>query len=287
MVTIQQDYLLNDIDNLLIKYGNTTLDFNRQVIEDDIKRIKQGAQITAGKGILSKGIDAKNVSSITSYLERIIKKSENGPVTIGWGLDGNIINSYPIEMKVIPEYKVCSVDYINLKNEQVVYLDYTELANIIAFELMYRDMGETHSTMEEKLADIGIVSVYSGKALTKHFSEKVYELSKLMHVADSPYLVEGSGTITDYFGAKEFKSKSYKEVVSHSCRSAMSFIVEALLKKCAGNNIKFKLCGVFDTGIYLLVSSQVDSYIKQQLKETVYIRTFGRKLEVSPKIQVF
>ena len=283
MIVIQQDYELDDIDNLLVKYGLTTLEFNKQAIEDDIKRLQK----VGNTGTSANKIDRKNVANIVDYLERIIKKAEKGPVTIGWGLEGNLVKSFPIEMKIIPEYKIYSVDYINLTNEKVVHLDYTELADIIAFELMYRDMSESHDTVEKKLDSIGIVSAYDSKVLTKHFHEKVYELSKVLQISDSPYLITGTDTIMDYFGAKRFKCKSYREVVSHSCRSAMAFIIESLLQKCSANGLKFKICGVFDTGIYLLVNNQVDLYIRQQLNETVYIRTFGRKLEVSPKIQVF
>lgn len=286
MVTIQQDFSLNELNNLLLKYGDTELSFNKQIIRDDIARLKKELATIDGTKKLGAIRQAK-INSAIAYLERILAKAENGVVKINWSINDNTLKSYPVEMKSIPEYKIYSTDYINLCHEKMVYLDYKELADIIAFEIMYRDLGETHQTMEDKLADIGIVSITDSSKLTEHFIDSPYELSRIFKAEDSPYLVEGKGKILDYFGNKEFDSNSYREVVSYSCMSAMAFITEALLHKCYTLGIRFKLCGVYDTGIYILIDNTDESDIQEKLHEAVYIRTFGRKFEVKPKMQVF
>lgn len=286
MVTIQQDSKTNELSSLLAKYGSTSMDFNIKAITEDINRLKEELNKENLSRFNNKKIEKKNLNNIIDYLERIIRKSDKGAINVNWVVDKHIIKSYPIEMKSIPEYRIDTTDYINLQSEKIVYLDYSELADIIAFEIMYRDLDETHKSIEDKLSDIGIISVTDSKILTKHFSESPYKLSKILHISDSAYLKSGNEKIVDYFGNKEFKADGYREVVSNSCLSAMSIIVESLLKKQC-TNLKFKICGVFETGIYLMIDRELNKYSKEMLLESVYIRTFGRKLEVKPKIQLY
>lgn len=287
MVTIQQDFSLNELNNLLLKYGDTTIRFNEQAIQDDITRLKKDLKDIQEKNLRNKAIHKKNINNIVDYLERIIKKSDGKAIKINWSIHDNVVKSYPIEMKSIPEYKIYSTDYINLENGKMVYLDYKELADILAFEIMYRDLDETNESMEEKLSDVGIISISNSTVLTKYFKESPYELSKVLRISSSPYLVPGTNKVVDYFGNKEFDSASYRGVVGYSCRSAMSFVTEALMQKCATSGLKFKICGVFDTGIAVMVGNKDNLDIQKELAETIYIRTFGRKLEVKPRVQVF
>lgn len=287
MVTIQQDFSLNELNNLLIKYGDTNLSFNAQAITEDIRRLEKRLEEIQERKIPNKEVHKKNIGNIIAYLNRIIKKAGDKSIKINWSLNDNIVKSYPIEMKSIPEYGIYTTDYINLENNKMVYLDYAELADIIAFEMMYRDLGETNDTIEDKLSGIGILSISESSELTKYFTDSPYELSKLLRVASSPYLVPGENKMVDYFGRKTIDTDRYREIVSYSCRCAMAFIVEALMKKASSNGLKIRLCGVFDTGVCLIVPEKENVDIQKEVAEAVYIRTFGRKLEVKPKVQIF
>lgn len=286
MTTIQQDFSLSEIVNLLAKYGDTYISFNQQAINDDIDKFKGQLQQVKNGALSNRLVGIKNLSDIIMYLERLLKRTESNdkPIAISWRFDNNVIRSYPIEMKNIPEYGMYTTDYINLGTDQMISLDYSSLADIIAFEIMFKDLGEDHSSIEEKLKDVGIVTVTKCSAITKYFNESPYKLSKMLKISDSPYLVPGTENIIDYFGRTEFPAKEYRDVVSYSCKCVMAFIVEALLKKCSANKIKVSLCGVFETGIYLMTNKDVD---KDELGEAIYVRVFGRKLEVVPKIQIF
>lgn len=286
MITIQQDYEIRELHNLLLRYGNTKINLNKRAIQEDIDRLNDEIQEIKTSNSINKKLNKKNISNIIDYLKVLSRKSDENMVEITWTVHNNIIKSSPIEMINIPEYNVFSTDYINLDSEIMIHLDYTELSDIIAFEMMHRDLGETHETMEEKLKDVGIIAINDSSVITKHFTDNsIFELSKSLLISDSPYIVHGRNRIVDYFGRSEFKLNRYKDVVSHSCKSVMALIVEYILNKCVSNGVKFKLCNISDTGIYIIVNSYKE--LENQLYENIYIRTFGRKLEVVPKIQIF
>lgn len=285
MITIKQDVKLGDLNNLLIKNGDTVLNLNSQAIEDDIQKYTERYEKCKGSSAIGK-IHTKNLKNIIDYLNKLKKKADKGDVNVSWGVHDRVIKSFPIEIKTIPEYKLYSTDYINIEDEKLVYVDYTKLADIIAFEIMCRDLGETHESMEEKLKDIGIVAIYDSEKLTKYFKDSPYKLSKIFKIGKSPYEITGTNSIIDYFGNKKFDGDRYLDVVRYSCRCAIALIVEDTLRRCIDRNIKVKIAGITDTGIYYLTKHD-DAHIKSLLKNNVYIRAFGRKFEVVPDIQVF
>ena len=285
MITIKQDLKLGDLNSTLIKNGDTILSLNSQAIKDDIDKYTERYNKCIKSGIVGSK-HAKNIKSIIEYLKKLYKKAEKGTVSVSWGVHNNIVKSFPIEIKTVPEYKLYTTDYINVEEEKLVYVDYTEVADIIAFELMNRDLGETHESIEEKLKNIGIVAIYDSNELTKFFKDSPYKLSKIFKIGKSTYEVPGTNTIVDYFGNKKFDSDKYMGVVGYSCKCAMTLILEDTLHRCIDRNLKVKVVGISDTGIYYLTDHD-DSYIKNILKNNVYVRTFGRKFEVVPDIQVF
>lgn len=286
MITINQCSSANDINGLLIKYGTTEVSLNKQLIEDDIKKLTKELARVEDNRIFKTSMHKKNLKAIISYLENLSKKADKESITINWGLDKNVIRSYPIEIKNIPEYKIMSTDYINLDNQKMICLDYTELADIIAYELMYRDLGETNEAIEEKLKNIGIITVNnSNKINSLYDGESPYKLSNITYIESSPYLIPDDEEIQDYFGNKRFKATSYREVVSYSCRSAIAIILEELLRR--QTSTKFKICGVFENYLYLMVGNNMTQNQINNLVESVCIRAFGRKIEVKPKVQVY
>ena len=285
MITIKQDNKPLDIDRILLKNGEISISLNEDTIKDDIEKYKEQYVKIKEKGRASKN-HLENIEKIIKYLQGLLSKSQKDNLSIKWVVDKNIVKSYPIEIKSIPEYKLQATDYINInQDEEIVYMDYTELADIIAFELMYRDLGETRETLENKLENIGIISVYDSNELTKYFEESPYALSKLLRIGKSPYK-NTDNELLSYFGDKAFKTGRYLEPVRYSCMYAMTLIVEDILKSSIESSIKIRLCGICDTGIYIIKSKE-DKAIMNILQDNVCIRALGRKFEVKPKIAIF
>ena len=285
MISIQQDSRTSELNSLLVKYGQVNLEFNTKSIEEDIERLTNDLNNSTSKKMIGKAIWQRNIENINKYLEGILKRANNGEIKVNWTLDKGVVRSYPIEIRNIPEYRIQVTDYINIKDGQMIYLDYSKLANIIAFEIMFRDLDDTNKSMEEYLKDVGIATVTSADILHEKLKENPYKLSKMLLISDSPYL-SNNGMIKDYFGMTEFKADSYREVVEHSCRVAIAIILEKLLKK-QSVGLKFEVCGVFETGIYLWTDSILNKYSREDLTEAICIRTFGRKFEVSPEMIIY
>lgn len=283
MIAIQQDLKVDRLSNSLIKIGSTDINFNIQTILYDIYRLEKGLEGIKDREDYRSNVNSQNITAIIKYLRSILKRAKRGVVEVKWVVDNGTIKSYPIEMKDIPEYGILTTDYIDINKGKLLHLDYSELSDIIAFEMMYRDLGETNRTIEEKLDQIGIVAVNESKELTKHFTGSPYKASKVLPVEKSPYLTPDNNKILDYFGVCEFDADTYKKAVSYSCRYAMAIILESMIKENAILANKIKICGVFDTSIYLLM----DENMKDRLTDSICVRAFGRKFEVVPKAQIF
>ncbi len=305
LIEIKQNSTFSGLVKALDKYNKEIrVNLNRQMIKDDIERLKSDIQSIKNSNITNKEINVMNINKVIEYLERLIKKIDKADergVNIKWAFNinrngGYDLISYPIKLIEVPEYNIFTIDYINLsKNEcnntedKLVYLDYEELADIIAFDMMFRDLGEDHNTIEDKLDSVGIIASSNCEVLTKHFKDSPYELSKVLYVDNSPYMVlnKNINRIRDYFGKREFKllnDSTYRSAVSYSCRSAMALVVEGILNSKAE---EVGLCSVLDRGIYIMINSSDEDTIVKALSKPVCIRAFGRLLEVEPKIKVF
>lgn len=287
MASIQQNFSLNSINSLLPKYGNTDIQLNVDNIRSDIQRLDTELSNLKLNKLVDGVKKVKELEYAIEFLNRLIDKTEDGVLSLGWNVTDNVIKSYPIELIDIPNLKIHSTDYIKLDKEKIVFLDYKQLVDIIAFEIMHRDLGEDHKSIESLLTDIGIVGIRDCDILTNYFKEDMYRVSKFLRVSDSPYLIPGTKYILDYFGKKEFKATTYEEVVFYSAKEALSLVVESMLKKCKENSIEIKLCSITDLGIYLIVNGNIKDSLWEIIKENVYVRAFGRNFEVKPSITIY
>ncbi len=287
MVTIQQDKQhFTNLPHMFSKQLTTTVEIYIEQVQEDIERMNKELLNAKSKA------DKENIKNIIKWLERIIAKTDNGELEYSWSyFENNGLKTYPIEVRNIEEYGIYFVDYLKAKeNQKIVRLEYTDLANLIAFEMMHRDLGYSNYNMEERLKKIGIVGVYDIRDFLDNIEKDerdTYKLSKMLGIENSPYLRADRKKITDYFNIKEFNAKLYREAVEYSCRHAMMLVLEKTMNNLYNSKLKFSLCAITNTEIDIIFEDVNSLNIDEKLVESVIVRIFGRRFEVKPKIQVY
>lgn len=281
MIQIQQDMPDVVIESLINKNSEVQIDIDIDSIKSDIKTLEEKL-----KAPLSR-TDKKNIKEVKEYLGKVLNRVVDGKLDILWNVDKYILKTYPVELMHIPEYNIEMTDYISVPVESghLVRVDYRDVLEIIAIEMMYRDLDETMESMELKLENIGITGIYPSIELTKYFDESVVNLSKIFKISNSPYCTSDMNSF-EYFGKKTFKSRHYRDNVGYSIKHALTILTQSILDKLVTSNIDFKLCSVSDSGIYF-ITEESDVDIDSLLNESAVVRAFGRRFEVKPKVTVF
>lgn len=281
---IQSKSNMLEISNLITKVSEISLHVNKELIESDIERLKKELNETNNK------FNILNIKALIKYLKKILKyTNEDSVFEIGWNIDkDNLPCTYPLKLFNEPLYKVDVCNYIELDdNEHIVEIDTTEVADIIAFEIMFKDLGETHDSIEHLLRYSSVVGLESSSTLTDFFNEngdKVYELSKSMKIGETPYYSPELNKVHDYFHSKTFKTSEYREVVKYSCTYASAIIANNIVKNATHNGLDIKMLMVNDTQISFIINTDIDNCNK--LLDEIYVRAFGRKFVVKPKISL-
>lgn len=292
MIDIKQfSPLTKDLSTTLTRLGEIRIGLDGEIIKEDIKRLENMLDKTFSSA------DKNNIKQLLRYENRLLKKS-NTFLDVSWIVDDGLAFPYPIGIKYYPEYGIDAVNYITTSsNEKVVELDYSGVADLIAFELMYRDIGDTddsngvitHEIIEDKLKDVGIISINSFNTIKERFFKNYspYVYSKMFKVKDSPYIDLEKKKIRDYFGHKEFDIDRYYEVVDYSTNHAMALVFKGLTKTKLLNNFKWKLVAINNNRIVLILDVDDDFNITERLSNSVVVRVFGRRFEVTPNIKVY
>lgn len=288
MVFLYQNLKSDTLQNTLHSHGKTNVRLNRQMIENDIQKFERDLANLNKLNVKNKRVTRVNLIGVITYLKSLQKYSEMGTIQLSWNTKDKLIKSSPIELLNVIEYGVNAVDYVDIYDEKIVSVDYKRLADVIAYEMMIRDLGETIESMEEKLKDLGIFMIYSSDELAKYFDKSPYLLSKLLRVSESPYLNHDTRKLKDYFGEKEFPGDTYRQAVDYSCKRAMAIVVDQILKKIKENKIPGKLLSINSTEVCFIVTGDIDDDILiNAMGEKVCIRAFGRRFEVVPEVQIY
>lgn len=283
---IQQKVPANTLSGTFTKMDEVSVTVNSELIKKDIDRLK---------GMLAEPknrYDAANLKGLIAYLEKLLKNVlEDSTFELCWELKDNIPESYPLNIINERVYGIDICNYIEVaENEKLVQMDMTDLADIIAFEIMARDLGETHASIEELLKDCGIIGFEPASLLTDFFKEngdRVYELSKSMKIGETPYYSYDTKKVHDYFSSKEFKTKEYRDVVEYSCKYANTIIANTIVKNSLHCNIDIKMIMLNATSITFIVNATDEVNIKNNIIEEISVRAFGRRFKIEPDIQIF
>lgn len=272
---------IDGLDALVNKSGDIEIDIDLPALENDIGVINEKTKNTVSR------IDKKNINNLRDYLSKFYNKSKSGKFEMTWELDDHILKTYPLELMHIPEYNIEMTDYIKITDGRLIRINYHDMIEIIAFEIMYRDLGETLQSMEEKLSDLGITGVHPSYRIMQYIEDSPYDMSKIFKIGSSPYYVQDIDAIFEYFNTKRFKAEYYRECVEYSVKHALAIITKRLLEKFVAFNAEYKLCAVSDSGIYIITPASDVNINNIILNESVIVRAFGRHFEVKPEVTIF
>lgn len=288
MVEIEQRKIPDD---LLIspfnKEGFIELKFNKSLIQKDIGKLENELKLNRYKN----KYDKENLKRATKYLNRIIKKLDNEhKIEICWNMEDNVPDTYPISFIKEPLYGVNTCNYLEIKdNEKIVEIETKSLADLIAFEIMYKDLGESHDTIENLLYNCGIIGYEKADPLLDYFKENnddIYELSKTMRIEDTPYMYLESKKVHDYFYITEFNGKEYRDVVNFSCKYANAIIMNSILNNGATKGKLIRPLMINATSIAFITDIEYTDDINEVLIGDISVRIFGRRFRIEPEIQI-
>ena len=285
MINIIQKAINRDVINKI--YTNKepfNIKINSEIIDKDLDTI---ANIEP-----TNKYDEKNIKAIIKYLIDIQNKlDDNKEITVSWTINKktNLPELTPVQLISEPLYGINACNYIEtIEGQNIVEIDLKDMANIIAFEIMHRDFGEDHDSIEQLLDNTGIMNYNKPDILLSYFkdnNDEPYDLSRSFKIGKSPY-IDIEDNINDYFHTRKFKLSTYRKVVSHSCKYAVTLVADNIIK----NNSHFKSLDIVminDTGITVLVDNTNGVDIIDNIVDTVSIRVFGRKFKIIPRISIY
>lgn len=274
----------NNLEKLIDIYGLRHYRFNRQLIMDDINKLKNKYNEERSK------IRRRNIENLIIYLKDIYDRSED-VVNIRWVVDGVKVATIPIQFISTLAYNVMITDYMILDdNASIISVDYTDIINLIAFYMTYKAMGINLEDVEFMLNKIGITVPYDAKEVVGLINPVTYELAKILKPVLSEHVSkENRAMYTFYVNEKPRKlSKNYNEVLEDTYNITISYILENLLGLLEGkkyNNVK--TAAVYSTYIYFIADEIVGEDLKAMFSDLIMLKVFGRNFEISPKVQVF
>ena len=289
MITIQQTGCsMTGLGDLVSRYSRAKLSMNEVAIRDDIEKLRDKLKTN---GIAKQ--HHKNIQQIIKYLERLIMEiDDEGNLELTWKYTKGKLSCSPISLANCQPYNIRATDYINTGDETLTLIDYKDVYEIIAFEMMHRDLGETHESMEEHLKDIGVLSISPANKITDLFDgESPVSMSRYMRIGSSPYATDNGKLSWDYFysaGGEQtaFKSHTYKECTDRTFDIITLILTKSILSNLFKCGVTAEVCAVDTDGMFILTDKDISSSLGKYL-DTVVVRVFGRKFEVCPKIRTF
>lgn len=280
---VQQKLPKNTLCGNFNKIDEVELHMSKDMITKDINRIKSLKPINK--------YDKENIKALKNYFNSILKNINDESIfELCWNTDKDLPYSYPINLINEDIYNINICNYIELNTDQnLLEINIKHLADIIAFEIMIRDLGETHESIEELLKDCGILGYQSSKLLTDFFElngDDVFNLSKSMKIDDTPYYSFETKKVHDYFSSKEFNKKNYREVVEHSCKYAATIIANTLLKNAFTHSIDMKPIILSSTTLAFIINNSDNETIRKKILDEISVRAFGRRFIIEPDIQI-
>ena len=281
MILKQRDTLNSNLNSKLTKLGYRRLDIDLEEVEqleESVSKILKKAN----------GTRREYLKFMQRQIQNLSNNCRGGTVPILWYCNNGLVGSYPIEIMNFQEENIDCMELIKLpKNSSAIRIQYDQLADIIAFEMICKDIGYTHKRIEEELHGTGIITNNSADKIKSLIgNNKPYEISRELSIKNSGYFSEEDGMIYDYFQYMSFSTPTYREPVEYSCRHALAFILNEMLDKLKEKDIPFTLCAVEDKSITFIVDKRKQKEFISIAEETVTIRAFGRLFNTSASCEV-
>lgn len=278
----------------VLKSKSITVVLNRDLISSEINRL----QSEVGK--YNNKTDDKNIKILVSYLTKLKRASdrETSELELRWSIanDGTLVSN-PTQFINEPVYRIDTNNFIDIgANQQLVSIDISRMSDVIAFDMINRDLDETHASIEKLLSNCSIVSPNDISILTDKFNEngdKMYELSQFMKIGNSTFLNSDDRIMYNYFMSKKYeftkKESTYKEPVKNSCMLAAGLYASQLIYNI--NKCKV-LCGAVEITpkrITLLLNIENDKLFdfKDRAFEDITIDAFGRQFQFKPDVHIY
>jgi len=269
------------LEQLLNKHGCSEYSFNTQSIEDDLHKVNEALKESFTS------VRTENLKNIKKYLENLLVKAKKGNVSVNWVLYGNRIEAIPVEIRRFKMHNMQTTDYINIPSGNIAAIDYTDVLNLISLEIVYKDLDMTNAHIETLLKDIGIITIYDYKVIEALVESKTYDKSMIMRIGESSYVMPDRKSACTYFGEKVNINGWYKPIIEESCNTAISIIVQNVLGKLSVLDSSIRIYGIFEDSAYFLLPNGKSEQIENILNTSVVVRTFGRKFEVKPNVQMY
>lgn len=268
------------------KMDDIPLNMNKDIIIKDKNRLEEMLKAPVSN------TDAINIKALIKYLNKLIKildKDKN--FELAWGVKNGLPVSYPLPLITEKAYGIYTANYIEVdEDEHIIEMNLHNLADLIAYSFMSRDLDETHDSIEELLKDCGILGIEDSNLILNHIAENgdtPYEFSKSFKIGNTPYYSYDTREIYDYFHSKKFHTDKYREVVDYSCRYATTIIMNSIIENSAHLGINVKPIVINTTNITFITNAKDELNIKNELIDEISIRIFGRRFKVEAGIEIF
>lgn len=267
----------------LDKLGRLKIRMNTELIEDDIRKVK-GLREQATKVTQRKYFD-----KVEDYLNMLLKKSLRKQINLQWTFMDNKVRAFPFEIKQFKKIQMQATDYIVMAGVKMLSFEYKDLLNILAFDIVHRDLGYSFTEIEEALCTVSILSIQDAQVLydKELLTPDTYNLALEMAVEQSPHLDTETFELTDYFGNIHEASKYYRDAVLASRDTAMNILLQQILTKAIQRGYGIKLAGVFDDSLYFVVPVDEAECAKEDLQDDLTVRLFGRIFEINPIVKLY
>ena len=278
----------------ILEAGSVKITVNKSIINYEISRL----QSEIGK--YNNKIDDSNIKILVNYLTRIKRTadSETSELNLHWGTDTDgTLRSTPIHFINEPAYGIDVNSFIELgPHQQLISIDISAMAEVITFDMINRDLDETHASIEDILGSCSIVSPNSVGVLLDKFKENgdnMFECSQYMRIGESTFLNRNDNIMYNYFMTKTYdfnkNSSTYKEPVKNSCMLAAGIYAAQLVYNVNKCKIECGLTEITPNRITLLINKESNPLFdfKDKAFEDIILETFGRKFSITPNVMVY
>lgn len=278
----------------ILRANSVKITVNKEIINSEIKRL----QSEIGK--YNNKTDDNNLKMLISYLTRVkrIADSETSELSLHWGTNADgTLRSTPIHLFNEQIYNVDVSSFIELNpTQQLVSIDISALSEVIAFDMINRDLDETHTSIEEVLDTCSIVSPNDVSILIDKFkanNDKMYEYSQYMRIGESTFLNKNDSLMYNYFMTRSYPfdkdTSTYKEPVKNSCMLAAGIYAAQLIYNAHKCKVDCSLVEITHDKIVLLINRENDPLFdfKEKAYESIILETFGRKFSIVPDIMIY